>query len=334
MTTKDIYKELFEMYIPFFSVGMLEDSMMELLRHQFTPEEANLAVKVGFDGGKIDQIQKKTGIEINKLKKMLKTMADKGTILIDPEKEDPDYKTMGLAGPGLVETGGWGNLRFPHSVQLMKALHRFEVDFAKNWLPAVGAPVARVWATPAALPDDADPKENVAEMIKNAGKWGVSNCSCRQPHWIADPGNHCEHLLETCLFMGNMAKWGLAHNMCREITYEEAVEILHKSNENGLVHTHDPEEFICNCCHDCCVFFVGINSTGANILEPSEFVAKIDEEDCTACNLCADRCPVDAIEVDDFAVIDEDKCLGCGVCFPTCPTESVSLVRRPVVEQA
>ena len=177
-------------------------------------------------------------------------------------------------------------------------------------------------------------KENVAEMIKNAGKWAVSNCSCRQPHWIADPGNHCEHLLETCLFMGDMAKWGLAHNMCREITYEEAVEILHKSNENGLVHTHDPEEFICNCCHDCCVFFVGINSTGANILEPSEFVAKIDEEDCTACNLCADRCPVDAIEVDDFAVIDEDKCLGCGVCFPTCPTESVSLVRRPVVEQA
>jgi Pyruvate/2-oxoacid:ferredoxin oxidoreductase delta subunit len=312
-----------------FNIQMIEDSFKEVLCAQFTPAEADLAIKVGFEGGKFDQIQEKTGVAPKKLKKMLYTMGDKGTMWIDPGTQDPVFKTIGLAGPGLIETGGWGNIRFPHSVKVMKALHKLEVDFAKKWLPAVGAPVARVWATPAALPKDAKPEENVAQMIKKEGYWGVSVCSCRLPHWIADPGNHCDHMIETCLFMGEMARWGVERGMCREITYEEAVEILHKSNENGLVHTHDPEEFICNCCHDCCVFFVGIRETGAKILEPSEFIPQFDSSTCSTCGLCADRCPVDAIEVDECADVDLEKCLGCGVCFPTCPGESIQFVRRP-----
>jgi Na+-translocating ferredoxin:NAD+ oxidoreductase subunit B len=94
------------------------------------------------------------------------------------------------------------------------------------------------------------------------------------------------------------------------------------------VHTHDPNEFICNCCDDCCVFFVGIRGTGAKILDPSEFVPVFDESTCEACGTCRDRCPVDAITVDDFATFDDGKCLGCGVCFPTCPTDSIRFVRR------
>ncbi len=330
--TKDIYQDLFEVYDSLFTVNMLSDSMIELLRVQFTPEEADLAIKVGFEGAKFDQIQQKTDIERNRLSNMLKTMADKGTMWIDPGKEDPDYKTIGLAGPGLVETGGWGNIKFPHSVQLMKALHKFEVDFATKWLPEVGMPLSRVWLTPAALPEDAKPEENVAEMMRQAGPWGISTCSCRLPHWITTPGKHCTFPVETCLFTGEMTQWGLERNMCREITYEEVLETLRKCNEEGLVHTHDPNEFICNCCNDCCVLLMGHYVTGSEILQHSEFIPRFDDSDCSACGVCADRCPVDAIEVDDFAAVDLDKCLGCGVCFPTCPTESIRFERRPTDE--
>ena len=131
-----------------------------------------------------------------------------------------------------------------------------------------------------------------------------------------------------------MARWGVEHGMCRAISYDEAVALLTQCNENGLVHTYDPNMFICNCCRDCCVFFVGIREKGARMLAPSEFVARMDAETCNACNICADRCPVGAIEVDAFATVDGDRCLGCGVCYPSCPTGSVSLVRRPVIEQA
>jgi len=120
--------------------------------------------------------------------------------------------------------------------------------------------------------------------------------------------------------------------MCREITYEEVLETLRKCNEEGLVHTHDPNEFICNCCNDCCVLLMGHYVTGSEILQHSEFIPRFDDSDCSACGVCADRCPVDAIEVDDFAAVDLDKCLGCGVCFPTCPTESIRFERRPTDE--
>jgi electron transport complex protein RnfB len=331
MAEKDVYEALLDLYRQDpFDLSQVTDSLMEVLRLQFTPEEAELAVTVGFDGGVLDQIQRRCGIPKSILKKKLYTMAEKGTMWITPRSKDPVYKTIGIAGPGLLETGGWGNVRFPHSLPLMKALHKFEHDFTTKSLANLGMPSGRVWATPAALPDDVKPSEDVTELIKEAGYWGVSVCSCRLPHWVADPGNHCEHMLETCLFLGNMARWGVEHGMCREISYNEAVDLLYKCNENGLVHTYDPNMFICNCCHDCCVFFVGIRETGAKMLLPSEFVARMDSETCTACQVCAERCPVDAIEVDAFATVDGEKCLGCGVCYPTCPSESVSLVRRPV----
>ena len=333
MTTKerDIYQELFGLYA-LFKVDILADSMLELLRVQFTPEEADLAVKVGLGGGTLDELQQKTGMERARLQRMLATMADKGTMWTDPGREDPCYRTIGLAGPGLVEVGGWGNIRFADSVQIMKKLHDFEVDFAMKWLPAVGGPVTRVWLTPAALPEDAAPEENAAEVLRQAGPWGISTCSCRLPHWIADPGQHCTYPIETCLFAGEMTRWGLEHGMCREITCEEAIATLRKCNEEGLVHTHNPKEFLCNCCYDCCVFFVGIRGTGAKILRPSEFLPSFDESTCSACGVCEDRCPVDAITLDDFPALDEEKCLGCGVCFPACPTESIQFVRRPKTE--
>ncbi len=327
MAEKDVYKELFEMYSPH-TLGLLQDSLTKLLQAQFTPQEAELAIKVGFEGGTLDQLAEKTGIESAKLKGILETMGDKGTMWIDPGKDDPVYRTIGLAGPGLVETAGWGNVRFPSSVESMKALHEFEVDFSTNWLPAIGGPVAHTWLTPAALPEDAKPEENLAEMIRRAGHWGVSTCSCRLPHWIATPGDHCNYPIETCLFMGELALWGRERGMSRDITYEETMEIISKCNEEGLVHTHDPDEFICNCCRDCCVFFVGIHKAGAKTLHPSAFVPVFDEMECTGCGVCDERCPVDAITIDDSATVDLNKCLGCGVCFPTCPTESIRFERR------
>ena len=332
-TEKEVYQELVDLYaqIPF-GAHLAAESFMEVLRLQFTPAEADLAVKVTFQGGRLDELQKKTGMERNRLKKMLHTMARKGTMWVDPGVEDPQYRTIGIAGPGIVETGAWGNVRFPHSVDLMKALHRFEREFATKCLPALGFPTARVWAAPAALPEDAGPEENVAEQIKEAGHWGVGVCSCRLPHWIADPGNHCKHPLETCMFLGDLARWGAEQGMCREITYEEAADILRRSGEEGLVHTYDPTQFICNCCSDCCVFFVGINETGAKLLHASEYEARVDPDECDGCETCADRCPVNAISVDETAVVKADECLGCGVCCVGCPSESLRLYRRPKVE--
>ncbi len=51
----------------------------------------------------------------------------------------------------------------------------------------------------------------------------------------------------------------------------------------------------------------------------------IDIDSCIACGACAEACPNDALEVDDYAEVDEDACIECGICVDTCPVEAISL---------
>ncbi len=53
----------------------------------------------------------------------------------------------------------------------------------------------------------------------------------------------------------------------------------------------------------------------------------IDESECTACGVCAEACPVDAITMPAmrFARIDQDTCIRCYCCHEMCPTGAVGL---------
>jgi Fe-S-cluster-containing hydrogenase component 2 len=55
----------------------------------------------------------------------------------------------------------------------------------------------------------------------------------------------------------------------------------------------------------------------------------IDPDECNACEVCIDRCQVDAIELeDDVATVDREACIGCALCLSACPTEGISLARK------
>ena len=334
MSTKDVYEELAEMEDREDVVGMPKTpEFLKALRLQFTPREARLAVQIGLTGGTLDELSEKTGVDKAKLQERLHAMADKGVIYYDPAEENPTYKVVGMSAGGLTETGVWGNIRFPYTVELAKALHQVLKEFSTERLCKLGFPYTPVWASVAALPEDADPSENLAEAIKDAGHWSVSPCPCRLCQWIVEPGDPCQHLLETCVHTGALSRWAAKHGMARKLTYDETLELLRQCNEDGLVHTININGQICNCCVDCCGIFYGYK-TGAPTFIPSPFVSRIDEDTCNGCRACADRCPVDAIEVDEFAEVDSNLCIGCGVCVPTCSVEAVSLMRRSGAVQA
>ena len=64
----------------------------------------------------------------------------------------------------------------------------------------------------------------------------------------------------------------------------------------------------------------------------SAFVPELDEESCTPCSRCADRCPMHAIELDEAngsVFMDHDTCIGCGVCVTPCIQDAISLTQRP-----
>jgi electron transport complex protein RnfB len=329
MAESDPYERLADMQEKEDVVGIPKTpAFLKLLRLQFTPEEARLALDIGLTGGTLDEISQKTGIDKPALQQKLHTMADKGTVFYDPGLEEPTYKVVGSAAPGLVETGLWGNIKYPFSVELGKTLHQILQEWTTKTLCTLGFPFAPIWAAVDALPKDAQPSENLAEALKDEGHWSVSPCPCRLAGWLVEKEPHCEHLLETCLHSGAVSRWTVKHGLARELTYDEVLELLRKSNEDGLVHTLNIQNCVCNCCSDCCAIFYGLNERGVQTFIPSPFLAQVDEDACNACADCADRCPAGAIEVNGFASVEAGKCLGCGVCVTGCGTGALGLVRR------
>jgi ferredoxin len=57
----------------------------------------------------------------------------------------------------------------------------------------------------------------------------------------------------------------------------------------------------------------------------STLIAVVNAEECTACGICQQVCPTDAISLDDIAQIDREKCTGCGQCVAECPQDALLL---------
>ena len=70
----------------------------------------------------------------------------------------------------------------------------------------------------------------------------------------------------------------------------------------------------------------------------SRYRAYVDQDDCSGCQTCLDRCLFDAIEMVKppgskkyKALVDPDKCFGCGVCVVGCKEGALHMkaVRPP-----
>ena len=75
------------------------------------------------------------------------------------------------------------------------------------------------------------------------------------------------------------------------------------------------------------------SSTGhVNELQPAHVKSLtypiVDPDTCTGCGICADTCPVNAINIDSIAVIDESLCTGCRQCFEACLHGAIMFVEE------
>ncbi len=113
-------------------------AMLNVVSLQFTPEEAKLALQIGTTGGTLSELSAKTGVDKAELKKKLETMGLKGTLWIDPDKEDPTYRVVGSCAPGLVETGLFGGIRYPYDPELGKNLYQALFDWVRDRLAPLG----------------------------------------------------------------------------------------------------------------------------------------------------------------------------------------------------
>lgn len=156
-------------------------------------------------------------------------------------------------------------------------------------------------------------------------------CACRH----ARP-NGCKPT-DVCMVIGSAGDFTLEHNpqSARRITQAEALEILRTEHERGHLHSAwfkdvlgDRCYAICNCCKCCCGGIEAMTKYGIRTMASSGYVASIDESSCTACGLCIDHCPFDALTMEGtLASVNSVKCMGCGVCQSQCAFEAIALLR-------
>ncbi|MFX1477945.1 MAG: 4Fe-4S binding protein, partial [Promethearchaeota archaeon] len=176
------------------------------------------------------------------------------------------------------------------------------------------------------------PTQKVEEIIQKFDDIAVGHCYCR--HFRDLVGEPCKQtdLRENCFTFGKSARYTSEQGFARMISKEEALDILKKSEEDGLVHkAYHPnrdfkreEDSICNCCSDCCGQARGIT---ANL---SNYIAKVYPEICTGCGICVEKCYSGAKELNDEgkAETNEELCIGCGICAAFCPEGAISLVEK------
>jgi ferredoxin len=175
--------------------------------------------------------------------------------------------------------------------------------------------------------------ENVRRILSGAHTISVMDCGCRTIY------HHCDAPLNVCLDMNEVAERHMAIGWAREITLDEALEVLRRTHEAGLVHmAYGHGEFyepgvinsVCSCCSCCCGILSGVLRFGRYPhLLTSHAIAVTDAAFCTDCGACVDRCQFGAREIlEGSVVLNQDLCFGCGLCVSTCPTYAIMLVDK------
>jgi len=175
--------------------------------------------------------------------------------------------------------------------------------------------------------------DDAVAIIKKIDTIAVAECICRKGKKIMGKG--CDKPIEACFMFGSMARFYIDNNLGRQVNVKEAVDILIKAQDAGLLtqpSTAQNPGGMCNCCGDCC----GVLGAVKKYPKPAELVfsnyqASINVGNCTGCEICLDRCQMEAITMDkyDIAQIDLDRCIGCGLCVTACPSEVIGLIPKP-----
>ncbi len=144
--------------------------------------------------------------------------------------------------------------------------------------------------------------EEISKHLNEAHTFSVSDCSCRTSREAMGEG--CGHLKEEmCIQLDHAAEYYIKTGRGRELTREEAFEIIKKAEDNGLMHSvpnlDSPghTHAICNCCGCGCYAMRLANEYVNNDIVRSNYKSVVDESKCVACGECVDVCPTNALRL-------------------------------------
>ncbi len=334
------------------------DAFHAMLRELYTPEEAELVVRMPYRPSSMGRLEQVTGMPRARLQPLLDRLCDKGLVLdiredgghAAPATADNDDGCLYMISPiviGIFEftmmrTGGalpskrWAELFHDYMFG-----DRAFLD--ANFGDGQRVSVMRALPHQETLGDHVEilDYERAAALVEEQRTFAVGLCSCRhEKHHLG--ARQCDVDMETCTSMGSGAEYLIRHGFARRIDKAAMHDILARSRDLGFTLSADNVRqgvgFICHCCGCCCNLMQGIRQWGhAGVLVTSSFIARCDASLCNGCGLCGRACPIDAVSLpvpdggrkrDRRCVVDEAYCLGCGACALKCPTGALRLHPR------
>ncbi len=299
-----------------------------MLKKIFSVEEATIASSLTSTMESVESIAQRIGLPANTLKMKLVDMAKRGLVWFDKKEgglvfrlapfvvgiyeaqlENMDYEFAHLFDEYMANGGAAGIMK------LQPALHRV--------VPAQGAVKSEYIL----------PYDDVRAMIEAARVFHLRDCVCRVQQDLLGK-RKCEFPVKNCLSFSPLARPARPG----DISQEEALRILDKSEEFGLVHTVSNTVkdifYVCNCCGCCCGILRGITEWGIEkSVAYANYYSVINPETCTGCGICAERCQVHAIEEQDGLFhVQRARCIGCGLCVTGCAVQAVQLQKKPDAE--
>ncbi len=136
-------------------------------------------------------------------------------------------------------------------------------------------------------------------LKKYEGHIGVGRCSCRASRKVIGEGV-ADDDFGWCIGVGDFADYCRETGKGHDITYEEAMAILKRAEDNGFVHQitnidGDNKIFgICNCNVNICNALRTSQLFNTPNMSCSAYVAHVDKDKCVACGRCVEYCPAGA----------------------------------------
>jgi len=323
---------------------------IRLLKHHFSAEEALIALAMSYRFERIEVIiDRLTGV-IKKIKALsseaipdaltpaeirqhLNSMSSRTTIMQKERKGILYYCLVPLV------IGMYEGRIFDLDMDYIDAFNDYAHSMQHGLsLISTGVPQMRTIPIEASITavHDIMRYDDVKEHINNSdGPIFIVECICRkQSSMMGEPCKKTQRT-ETCMVFGDLAKQLLKFSKGREVSRDEALEIIRENQKEGLVlqaYNMQNPEVICSCCGCCCgMLSVQKMLPNPRVFTTSSYHAVIDPQKCIGCRLCEKKCQVDALTFNKkqkkVSVVDK-RCIGCGICIPVCRAGALTLVRH------
>jgi NAD-dependent dihydropyrimidine dehydrogenase PreA subunit len=343
--SEDIYVKLGERLNQNLLKMPLIDPVLALLRDVFTEEQAELGAEFPTGAHRLKDLAKQLNRDEADLGRLLEEMADEGLIFVEKKGDDQKEYSLSPFVPGIFEfqsMKGEETDKVKRRLKLLREVHEAIEELADDLFKnpelaneQLGRPGLRTLAVEAALPTDTRIAtwEQIANIMEQEESFAVGACACRQEAKLHGDPCRIDAPRDACVYFGKVAEFMIDRGFAKRYSRQELLELLKTCEEYGLVHNVNnflgDNIVMCNCCGCCCNFLVRMKKyRGLKQVAGSNFLAVVDQETCTGCGDCLDRCQMEALELaGETARVIEEYCIGCGNCISACPSESLSLVR-------